>query len=85
VTLLTQAPTGYPGDEPVGRYTVGVLRMLGYRARLHVVNPSQFGTAINDYATHRRSSPTRGSPITPPRRNGSRSSSAAPNGTRRHC
>jgi len=49
VTLLTQAPTGYPGDEPVGRYTVGVLKALGYRARLRVVNPSQFGTAIDDY------------------------------------
>jgi ABC-type transport system substrate-binding protein/streptogramin lyase len=49
VTLLTQAPTGYPGMEPVGRYTVGVLRALGYRARLRVVKPSQFQTASTDY------------------------------------
>jgi ABC-type transport system substrate-binding protein/DNA-binding SARP family transcriptional activator len=48
VTLLTQA-TAYPGDEAVGRYTVSLLLRLGYHARLRVVEPSQFGTAINDY------------------------------------
>ena len=49
VTLLTQAPTGYPGDEPVARYMIGLLQRLGYRAHLRVVNPNQFGTAIDDY------------------------------------
>jgi peptide/nickel transport system substrate-binding protein len=47
VTVLTEAPSG-PWDEPVGRYTVGLLRKLGYRARLEVATPN-FNAAINNY------------------------------------
>ena len=47
VTVLTEAPSG-PWDEPVGSYTVGLLRKLGYRARLEVATPN-FSSAINDY------------------------------------
>jgi peptide/nickel transport system substrate-binding protein len=48
VTVLTQAPSG-PWDEPVGRYIVGLLRQLGYRARVRVLTPSQRNAAIVDY------------------------------------
>jgi hypothetical protein len=48
VTLLTQAPAG-PAAEPVGRYIIGLLRRLGYRADLRVVNPNRWDAAINDY------------------------------------
>jgi ABC-type transport system substrate-binding protein/DNA-binding SARP family transcriptional activator/streptogramin lyase len=48
VTVLTQSSIG-PAFEPVGAYMVGVLRQLGYHARLHVVNAADWGAAINDY------------------------------------
>jgi peptide/nickel transport system substrate-binding protein len=48
VTILTQSANG-PGSEPVGAYVVGVLRQLGYHARLHVVSAAKYNAAINDY------------------------------------
>jgi peptide/nickel transport system substrate-binding protein len=47
VTVLTETPSG-PWDEPVGSYIVGLLRKLGYRARLEVATPN-FNAAIDDY------------------------------------
>ena len=40
VTVLTEASSG-PWDELVGHYMLGLLRRLGYRARLRVVPTSQ--------------------------------------------
>jgi peptide/nickel transport system substrate-binding protein len=48
VTVLTESASG-PGSEPVGTYMAGVLRQLGYHARLHVVAAAQYNDAINDY------------------------------------
>ena len=49
VTVLTQGAAGGPTGEPVGAYTVGLLRKLGYRARLRVVAPSLFIAVLNNY------------------------------------
>lgn len=48
VTLVTETPSG-PWDEPVGRYIVGVLRQLGYRARLQVLTPNEWSAAVENY------------------------------------
>ena len=48
VTVLTESASG-PANEPVGGYMVGLLRQLGYHARLHVVTAAQWNGAINDY------------------------------------
>ncbi len=48
VTVLTEAPSG-PWDEPVGRYMVGLLRQLGYRARLRVVPSNRYISTITSY------------------------------------
>lgn len=48
LTVLTEASIG-PAFEPVGAYVVGLLRQLGYHARLNVVNAADWGAAINDY------------------------------------
>lgn len=49
VTVLTEGAAAGPPGEPVGAYTVGLLRKLGYRARLRVVAPARFVAALNDY------------------------------------
>ena len=46
VTMVTQAFG--PGEEPVAHYIVGLLRTLGYHARLRVLTPSQMQTYLND-------------------------------------
>jgi peptide/nickel transport system substrate-binding protein len=48
VTVLTEAPSG-PWDEPAGRYIVGLLRRVGYHARLRVLTQNQLGAARVDY------------------------------------
>ncbi len=48
VTVLTESASG-PGSEPVGAYMAGLLRQLGYHARLHVVTGARWNAAINDY------------------------------------
>lgn len=48
VTLLTQSQAG-PSAAPVGHYIVGLLRTLGYRAHLRVVDQNQWGVTIDDY------------------------------------
>lgn len=46
VTIVTQAFG--PGEDPVAHYIVGLLRTLGYRARLRVLTPSQMQTYLHD-------------------------------------
>jgi peptide/nickel transport system substrate-binding protein len=48
VSLVTETPSG-PWDEPVGRYIVGVLRQLGYRAHLQVLTPNEWSAAVENY------------------------------------
>jgi ABC-type transport system substrate-binding protein/DNA-binding SARP family transcriptional activator len=48
VTVLTEASIG-PAFEPVGAYMAGLLRQLGYHARLHVVTAAQWNHTINAY------------------------------------
>ena len=47
VTLATDPAD--PQDEPVARYTVSLLRTLGYRAHLRVLTPSSLSAVLNDY------------------------------------
>ena len=49
VTVLTAGAADGPGYEAVGAYTVGLLRRLGYRARLRVVAPARFIAVLNSY------------------------------------
>ena len=49
VTVLTAGAADGPGYEAVGAYTVGLLRKLGYRARLRVVAPARFIAVLNNY------------------------------------
>jgi peptide/nickel transport system substrate-binding protein len=48
VTVLTEAPSG-PWDEPAARYIVGLLRRLGYHARLRVLTENQLAAARVNY------------------------------------
>jgi YVTN family beta-propeller protein len=48
VKVLTEAASG-PSSEPVGAYTVALLRQLGYRAHLRVVTTTQWAAALNSY------------------------------------
>jgi ABC-type transport system substrate-binding protein/DNA-binding SARP family transcriptional activator/streptogramin lyase len=49
ITVLAEASIG-PAFEPAGAYMVGLLRKLGYHARLHVVAATRWNAAINDYS-----------------------------------
>ena len=46
--MLTTSGTD-PWDEPTARYMVGLLRRLGYRARLRALDPARAAAALADH------------------------------------